>query len=98
MSICTFGVMTATTLAMAGAQTGLIAAQTFHGQEGGEIPLGTATGDRAVTFMNKGEALLRSDDYKSLVNMARGGGETTGGIYIENMEVKAFYDEMELIK
>lgn len=84
-------VMTAATLAQAGAQTGLIASQTFHGQEGGEIPVGTTTGDRAVTFMNKGEALLRNDDYQALVAMAR--GETTAGgadnIIIENMTVIA---------
>jgi hypothetical protein len=55
------------------------------------MSLGTATGDRAVTFMNKGEALLRSDDYKALVGMARGEGTPTGepSIYIENMTVVA---------
>jgi hypothetical protein len=72
-------VMTAATLAMAGVQTGLVASQTFHGQEGGEVPIGTATGDRAVTFMNKGEALLKNEDYKALVGMAR--GESRGSTY-----------------
>lgn len=68
------GVMTGTTLAMAGVQTGLVASQTFHGAEGGMIPNGAASGDRAVTYMNKGEALLRNDDYNALVSMARGSG------------------------
>lgn len=83
-------VMTATTLAMAGAQTGLIASQTFHGQEGGEVPVGTLSGDRAVTFMNKGEALLQNQDYKDLVSMARGEGGAGGDTFvIEYMEVIA---------
>jgi len=72
-------VMSAAALTMAGVQTGIVSGQSFHGQEGGEIPLGTATGDRAVTFMNKGEALLRNDDYKSLVGMARGENSNGGG-------------------
>ncbi len=82
------GVMTGVTLAMAGVQTGLVASQTFHGAEGGEIPTGTMSGDRAVTYMNKGEALLQSNDYKSLVNMARV-GSSGGSIYIENVYVQS---------
>ena len=70
--------------------TGLVASQTFHGQEGGEIPIGTATGDRAVTFMNKGEALLQNQDYKDLVSMARGETQGAGDTFvIEYMEVVA---------
>ena len=80
-------VMTAATLAIAGVQTGLVASQTFHGAEGGVIPNGTTTGDRAVTYMNKGEALVRDDDYRALVGMARGGGSSSKSYQIATINM-----------
>lgn len=78
--------------------TGMIASQTFHGQEGGVVPAGQTTGDNTMLFANKGEALLRNDDYNNLVDMARGEGKASN-IVIEFMEVKAdnpeqFKDQM----
>jgi hypothetical protein len=64
-------VMTAATLAMAGVQTGLIAGQSFHGEQGGIIPTGNASGDNTMLYANKGEALLRSDDYNKLIDTIR---------------------------
>jgi hypothetical protein len=80
-------IMTAATLATAGIQTGLVQSQAFHGEQGGVIPTGQATGDNTLLFANKGEALLRSEDYQSLIDMAK--GETGGQMYIENLHVTA---------
>jgi hypothetical protein len=81
-------VMTASTLAMAGAQTGIIASQTFHGEQGGIVPIGGTTGDNTMLFANKGEALLRNDDFNSLVDMAKG-EKGASSIIIQHMEVVA---------
>jgi len=61
------GVLTAAALILAGVQTGLIASQTFHGQEGGLLNKGQITGDNNLLFANKGEALFQDNTYKNLV-------------------------------
>ena len=74
---------------MAGVQTGLVASQNFHGEQGGVVPTGPMTGDNTQVFANKGEALLRNDDYMSLVKMAREGSPAESQIIIQNMTVVA---------
>jgi len=75
------GVMTAATLAMAGVQTGLVASQTFHGAEGGVQKAGNIAGDNALTWMNKGEALVKDQDYRLFVNGLKNGGGGQGNVY-----------------
>lgn len=92
-------VMTAATLAMAGAQTGVIASQTFHAQEGGEITTGGITGDNATLYANKGEAVLQSQDYKSLVGMARGENQgSSTNISIGNITLPSVTNAQQFVE
>lgn len=81
-------VMTATTLVMAGVQTGIVASQQFKGEQGGVIGVGGMSGDNVMLNANKGEALIRNDDYNALIDMAKSPSQQ-GGIYISNMTVVA---------
>jgi hypothetical protein len=83
------GVLTGIITTMAGVQTGLIAGSTFHGEQGGLVQGGGPTGDNARLFANKGEALLRNDDFNALVGMARGEGGAGGDIFISELIVVA---------
>jgi hypothetical protein len=56
----------ATTVVMAGVQTGVIASQTFHGEEGGVIPAGGTSGDNTILHVNKGGALLKGVNCEKL--------------------------------
>lgn len=77
-------VMSAATLVMAGVQTGIVASQTFHAQEGGLITKGATSGDNTMLFANKGEAVFQDETYKNLVNKINGENNSSTPIYIEN--------------
>jgi hypothetical protein len=81
------GVMSAATTVLAGVQTGLISGQSFHAQEGGVISTGSMTGDNALLFANKGEAVLRDEDYRLLIDQIRNGGMSSNSFYIDNLTI-----------
>ena len=68
-------VMAAATLAMAGVQAGIVSQQNYHAQEGGVIPVGATSGDNVQLNANRGEAVLRDDDYNMLIDQIKSGGQ-----------------------
>jgi hypothetical protein len=83
-------VMTAATLALASAQTGLVASQSFNAESGGVVPGNSFTGDRIRVNANSMERVLTPDQNKAFEQLVFGeGGAGGGNMYFENTTIVA---------